>query len=145
METKTRNLIVSAVCGLLFAAAWWIFIDGSAYRDYKGFGAGPFVFYIGGILATIGLFLLNNLSKELFQKDGWGDDVAIWEKILIVVSVMFHLAALIACIWIYAVRKQDHSPWAKQWQGISSIIQTCLIIATSLIWRFAWKDPDSYE
>ena len=140
---KIRNFIVSAVSGLLFAAGWWIFIDASAYRDHApGYNAGPFVYYIAGILATIGLFLLNNLDKRLFTSDGWADEVAVWEKILIVVSVMFHLASLIAAIWIYAVRKGDHNVWETNWQGISQIVQTILIIASSLVWRFLWKDDE---
>ena len=140
-----RNFIVSGISGLLFAAGWWILIDASAYRDHTpGLNAGPFVYYIAGILATIGLFLLNNLDKRLFTSDGWSDEVAIWEKILIVVSVMFHLASIIAAIWIYAVRKNDHKVWETNWQGIAQIVQTILIIASSLVWRFLWKDPDAY-
>lgn len=141
---KTSNLIVSGISGLLFAAGWWIFIDGSAYRDVKYGGAGPFVFYLPGILATIGLFILNNLDKKLFQEGGWGEETETWEKILIVLAVMLHLAALIACIWIYIDKKEHRQIWERKWQGISSIIQTFLIVISSCLWRFAWKDEESW-
>ena len=141
---KTTNLIVSGVSGLLFAAGWWIFIDGSAYRHKFTDSAGPFMFYLPGILATIGLFILNNLDKKLFQEGGWGDEAETWEKILIVISVMLHLAAIIACIWVYAARKGDRDIWEKKWQGISSIIQTFLIVISSCVWRFLWKDNEGW-
>ncbi|EAY21748.1 putative membrane protein [Trichomonas vaginalis G3] len=153
---KTSNLIVSGIVGFLFAVAWWIFIDAAAFHDHAGEGAGNFVFYLPGILATVGLFLLNNLPNPLFESgDAWGaEETPVWQKILIVISIMLHLAGLIMTIWVFAhwnkkgyldTNYPGFKPTkVKQYLGIASIVQTILIIISSLLWRFAWISEENY-
>lgn len=153
---KVSNLIVTGLSGFIFATSWWVFIDACAFRDKYGGGAGPFVLYLPGILATLGLFILNNIRNALFEKgDAWGaEDTAVWEKILIVVAIMLHLASLICAIWVFAdwnkkgkfdLEVSGISPSKPRWyQGVASIVQAVGIIVASCLWRFAWRSEDSF-
>ena len=139
------NLALDAICGLLFAAGWWMFIDGIAYADTQpGEGAGPGYLYAPGLLATIGFFLMSNLPYNMFHKDGWGDETTWWQKAILVLSVMMEFAGIIVGAWLYAERKNDRNAVYKQWRGVSAIIQSVLITIASFTWNFLYHDPDAY-
>ena len=100
--SKTSNLVVSAISGILFAAGWWIFIDGVALASSKGESTAQFFIYLPGLLATLGLFLMNNLPNDLFHTDSWGsEEIEWWHKALVVLSVMLKLASMIMSVWVY--------------------------------------------
>jgi hypothetical protein len=137
------NLVLSAVCGFLFAAGWWMFIDGAALADRKVHdeGAGPAWIYPPGILATIGLFLLSNLPTSMFQKDNTEESVW-WQKLILVVSVMCKSAGIIVAIWCYVAKETSDNGYL-QWRGIATIVQTVLITIASFAWNFLYQDPNS--
>lgn len=128
--------------GILFAAGWWIFIDGFSYADRNQSNAGPFYMYLPGIFATIGLFILNNIRKEVFAQETTNEDILWWEKLLLIVAVIFHLASIIESIWVFCGKHIDKQSNAIKWRGISTIIQSILITLASFGWRFLWYDPD---
>ena len=142
--SRTSNLVISSICGVLFAAGWWIFIDGFSYADANGNNAGPFYMYLPTIFATIGLFLFNNIRDEVFQSGTSAEDIEWWEKLLIVISCVFHLAAIIESIWVYLGKDDVRSSNIKKWRGISSIISAVLITLASFAWRLLYKDPDAF-
>ena len=142
--SRTTNLILSAICGVLFAAGWWCFIDGFSYADSQGDNAGPFYMYLPSIFATIGLFLLNNIRDEVFQANTSSEDIEWWEKLLIVISCIFHLAALIESVWVYLGKHINNQSNILKWRGISCIVSSILITLSSFAWRFLYKDPDAF-
>ncbi|OHS92907.1 membrane protein [Tritrichomonas foetus] len=138
------NYALDVICGLLFAASWWMFADGVASVDVKpGFNAGGFYLYVPGILTTIGFFLMSNLPTSMFQKDNT-DEHTWWQKMILVLSVMCKLAGIICAIWCYIDKKADRSTSFLKWRGISTIVQSLLITASSFLWNFLYKDEDSY-
>jgi hypothetical protein len=139
------NLVLSAVCGFLFAAAWWLFVDGTALADRKGHGSGPAWIYPPGILATLGLFLISNLPTTMFQK-GSSEESLWWQKGILLVSVMCKCAGIIVAIWLYVINaeKGDGDNGYVQYRGIATIVQTVLISITSFAWNFLYQDPNSY-
>jgi len=146
--SKTSNLVVSAFCGIFFAAGWWFFIDGVAYASQKGHPTAGLEIYLPGILATFGLFLINNLPNELFSSDAgfWGSEEIEWyHKALVVLSVMLNLASMIMSVWVYFGKKFHTNPsFEIKWRAQTSIIQSGLISLASFLWRFGWKKPDTY-
>lgn len=153
---KVSNLVVTGITGFIFAVAWWVFIDACAFRDKHAGGAGPFVLYLPGILATLGLFVLNNIRNALFENgDAWGaEETAVWEKILIVVAIMLHLAAIICAGWVFGAWNKKGkfdleiagiTPSRPLWyQGVAMIVQAVGIVAASCLWRFGWRSEESY-
>ena len=139
------NLVLDAICGLLFAAGWWMFIDGIAYADTQpNTGAGPGYLYVPGILTTIGFFLMSNLPYEMFHKDGWGDETTWWQKAILVLAVMCEFAGIIVGVWLYIERKSDRVQGWQQWRGVSSIVQGVLITIASFAWNFFYQNPDGW-
>ncbi|KAH0790230.1 membrane protein [Histomonas meleagridis] len=143
---NTRNIVLSAICGLFFAAAWWIFIDGVSVVDVKDpdQGAGPFYLYCPGILATIGLFLMSNLPSFMFSKEDTGEETSLLQKLILVLSVACMLAGIIVAIWCYVAKKGDRDTGLKQWRGVSMIIQSIVISLVSFAWNFFYKDPNGF-
>ena len=141
---KACNYFLDVICGILFAAGWWMFIDGMAYADKQpGENAGPGYLYVPGILTTIGFFLMSNLPSGLFHRDSYGEDTAAWQKALLVISVMCELAGIICGVWLYIDRSADRDLGYRKWRGISSIVQGVVITIASFLWNFAYQDPDA--
>lgn len=139
------NIVLSAVCGVIFAAAWWIFADAVAYADTKpGQNAGKFEIYVPGILATIGLFLMSNLPTSMFAKNS-GEEHTWWQKLILVLSIMCMLAGIIESVWIYVAKKnslKEHS--YTDYRGIAPIAQSIMITVISFAWNFLYQDPNAY-
>jgi hypothetical protein len=137
------NLVLSAVCGFLFAAAWWMFVDGTALADVKGDNAGPAWIYFPGILATIGLFLVSNLPPSMFQKEN-SEESSTLQKTILLLAVMCKSAAVIVAVWCYIAKEEDRVGGYKEWRGISVILQAITISCVSFAWNFLYQDPGAY-
>jgi hypothetical protein len=137
------NLVLSALCGFLFALGWWLFIDGTALADVHGDGGGPAWIYFPGILATIGLFLMSNLPPSMFQKNN-SQDTLWWQKGLLLLAVMLKSAALIVAIWCYVANEEHRNNSYNKWRGVSVIVQSILIAGSSFAWNFLYQDPEGF-
>ena len=145
MLFRSFNIALSAICGFFFAVAWWIFVDGLSYCDVQpGNNAGPFYLFCPGVLCTIGLFLMCNLPTSMFAKEDTGDEIQTYQKIILIVAVMFKFAGIIVAVWCYAAKKGDRNTNAKRWRGISTIIQSVVITLVSFAWNFLYKDPNGF-
>ena len=138
-----QNIVLSAVCGFFFAAAWWVFVDGVSLVDARGSGAGPFYLYLPGILSTIGLFLINNLPAFMFSKENTGDEATVLQKVILVISVICMLAGIAIGIWLNTSKKVDRGTSLKRWRAITAVIQAVVITIVAFLWCFLYKDPDS--
>lgn len=141
METTSNknNLILDGVCGFLFAAAWWVFVDGMAAAH-----GGPGYLYAPGILATIGFFLLANLPTTMFQKSQWGEETEWWLKAILLLAVVCEFGGIVTSIWLFAEKTGDREGSVNTWRGASSIVQPVVITLASFMWNFLYKDPEAY-
>ncbi|KAK8840814.1 Transmembrane protein 50A [Tritrichomonas musculus] len=141
---RVINFVVTVISGVLFTAAWWIFVDGIAFTDIQpGYGRGDFYLYVPGILTTIGFFLMSNLPTSMFEKDN-SDEHTWWQKLILVISFLCYLGGIICSIWCYVEKKNDRKTNFTKWRGESSIIQSLMITLAGLIWNFLYND-DGYQ
>jgi hypothetical protein len=149
IETNRRqmnkcNVALSAICGFVFAVAWWLFVDGCAIAGVNGSGKIPFWVFCPGILCTIGLFLMSNLPPTMFQKDnGAGDETTGLQKAILLFAVMFKASGVIVAIWCYVAKAHDRVGGYEEWRGISTIVQSVLIVSASFAWNFLYQDPNA--
>lgn len=139
MENKTSNWILDGVCGFLFAAAWWMFVDGMAAAN-----GGPGYLYAPGILTTIGFFLLSNLPSSMFRKNEWGEETEWWLKAILLLAVVAEFSGIVGAIWLFAAKESDRVGSVNTWRGVSSIVQSVVITIASYMWNFLYKDPEAY-
>jgi hypothetical protein len=138
------NVVLSAICGFVFAVAWWLFVDGCALASVRDTGKIPFWVFCPGILCTVGLFLMSNLPPSMFQKDsGGGDETTGLHKAILLFAVIFKASGVITAAWCYASKKTDREGGFEQWRGISAIIQSVLITSASFAWNFLYQDPNA--
>jgi hypothetical protein len=137
------NLVLSAVCGLLVSAGWWMFVDATALADVKGYGPGVAWIYFPGILTTIGLFLMSNLPSTMFSKES-SEEVTPLQKVILMLSVMSKSAGIIVAVWCYIQKEGDRQGGYQQWRGIAVILQAIVISCASFAWSFLYRDPNSY-
>lgn len=64
MESGAMRLGASAA-GFLFAAGWWMFIDGASVARFEDYGITvDFAQYLPGIAATLAFFMVNSFSWD---------------------------------------------------------------------------------
>ena len=90
----------SCAAGILFGAAWLVWIDGVAFAAHEGYGVNG-VHWLPGILQTLALFMVNvinwsALTEDAFMDEGRGAKVKCW----IFTSFVFAFSGLIGAIWI---------------------------------------------
>ncbi|KAH0790232.1 transmembrane protein 50A [Histomonas meleagridis] len=138
-----RNVVLTSLVGFLFAASWWVFVDGVSLSDVNNSGTGPFWLYCPGILTTIGLFLISNLPTYMFAKEDTGEETTVLQKIILVISVICLFGGVAAGIWLNASKKVDRSDSFKKWRAIAALIQSCVITLISFAWCYLYVDPET--
>ena len=140
------NKIISIATGVMIALGIWVFTDG-IIQSYSTNHV-QFYEFAAPICVLVGFFLLNNLPPDMFDRKGfWNEEAQCYQKLILVTAVILLFGSLVASIWIFLgvpLFSGDAVPRIVKWRGITSIIQTGITLVATLLWRFAWKDPESY-
>ena len=119
--------IGSCVAGLLFGAAWLLWIDGVAFAAAEYGEAVNGAYWVPGILQTIGLLMVNLINWSLLTDDSMMDDggVAVKVKAWVFVSFVFCFSGLIGSVWIL-VQEMQHPSWEAGGGAVDSAVR-CLL------------------
>lgn len=139
------NKYVSIFSGILFGAAWMVFID-AVIVTYKIDKCRAYE-WVGGIAGTIGLFLIENLPSAMFQKKGgWSEEAECYQKVILIIATFLLFGGMVSAIWIFLGAKYfvETTNDLVKFRGWGAILQTFLIMLSAFAWRFMWRDPSDY-
>jgi len=144
---------MSYLSGVLFAIAWWLWIDGHAFSNTferpDTHSAVTFGHYVPGIVSTLALVMVNVVSWKDLGGFNWGfseDAVQTRVRVWLFLSLVIAFGGIIGAIWSAVEHwfnmnpKPDH-----EWPGIALILQNVLIFVSSMLYRFKTSDTDGYE
>eukprot|EP01006_Ploeotia_vitrea_P011781 TRINITY_DN31293_c0_g1_i1.p1 TRINITY_DN31293_c0_g1~~TRINITY_DN31293_c0_g1_i1.p1 ORF type:complete len:141 (-),score=2.29 TRINITY_DN31293_c0_g1_i1:139-561(-) len=138
--------IFAYVSGALFAAAWWVFIDGTVSSGVKY----DFVMWLPGIIGTAGFFMINSTKPAQltggdggFLGEGGGSNKF---RVWFFLSVLVSFLAVIAAVWIKLDYGKVKNDWSQHpWTGTSLIIQSAiLIISAFCFWGARYRPSDDF-
>mmetsp|Transcript_9746 Transcript_9746/g.15670 ORF Transcript_9746/g.15670 Transcript_9746/m.15670 type:complete len:146 (-) Transcript_9746:368-805(-) len=128
----------ATLSGILFGAAWWMFIDGCSHsNDVGGVNTVEFLDSLPMTGATIFFILLisfqwDRLDAEDFEYSGCSN-VAAWARICLFFDIMIGFGSCIGSGLLLTTRwmKDDRQPYF----GVMQLIGTILIFVSAVIWR----------
>eukprot|EP00992_Anisonema_acinus_P006183 TRINITY_DN19956_c0_g1_i1.p1 TRINITY_DN19956_c0_g1~~TRINITY_DN19956_c0_g1_i1.p1 ORF type:complete len:157 (-),score=45.91 TRINITY_DN19956_c0_g1_i1:74-493(-) len=126
--------LTSYISGALFAAAWWLFVDGWVVYSKDNSGAGfDFVMWLPGLLGTLGFVMINMTTPSDLSNSSAVDfdRNPNTTKICFFFSVLVAFISIIAAIWILADKSMG-----KGWPGIALILQSILLLGSGLAFWF---------
>jgi len=139
------------VCaGVLFAVAWWLWIDSVAYVNRAGHDPKDpqilFYYFLPGIFSTLALIMTNIAPIDVLSPTSWmfDDSVATRVRIWLFASFAISFGALAAGIWIMAAIFMPPNNEGSQWPGIALTLQGFLILISSfiLVWARAGRSEE---
>lgn len=135
-----RNLLSAAVSSILFFTAWWLVIGIAATSD-KG-TAPDFSYYICGILGTISLIMVNTVSNEMLNGNGYEGGICGSNgiKIWLFTGFVLGFASVIASVWLLIAEYKGD----LHIQGIGIVLQNFFILLASLLYKFGRNDETSF-
>eukprot|EP00163_Fabomonas_tropica_P032075 TRINITY_DN7900_c0_g1_i2.p1 TRINITY_DN7900_c0_g1~~TRINITY_DN7900_c0_g1_i2.p1 ORF type:complete len:149 (+),score=8.06 TRINITY_DN7900_c0_g1_i2:21-467(+) len=128
-----RAVFCSYGSGILFAAAWWIFIDGCVWARHNDDPQQViFAFYIPGFLSTLALFMMNVINwSEIKQNSSFGEGVNPRVKAWLFVAFLMSFSCIVGAVFILIDKFKG-----GKWPGIALVLQNVLILASSLLLWF---------
>ncbi|CAO3609885.1 unnamed protein product [Cunninghamella echinulata] len=135
------RLIGVYLSGALFAIAWWAFIDGLCISEA---GLAGFEDWVGGILTTLGMIIINLIDKESIRGSDY-DDHHTWRARLFLffgfTLMAGGLSGSVAVLVVKYTSKMDPVPFI----GITGVVQTgLLMISAAILWVSQQEQTDSY-
>jgi len=140
---KITETVLCYLAGGFFGAAWWLWIDATAFSHTH-----PVTViwwqYVAGVLSTIGLIGVNIVSwSDLDSNNIFGDQVSGNAKLFLFCAFIVCFGGLIASIWIgiqyYFI---NISSGSSPYGGIAIIIQNILIFLSTIMLRFSKPQDD---
>ncbi|PRP85694.1 hypothetical protein PROFUN_06528 [Planoprotostelium fungivorum] len=134
---STNNLIrtfLPVFAGITFAVAWWLWIDSHVWshkqeQDHPDDHPATVkvVYYIPGLVATLGLIMTNLVSLE--STNIFDEEVSSKVRVWLFASFLVSLGAIAAGIWIMAANYLSHSnnPSGQVYPGVALTVQNFLI------------------
>jgi len=152
MSQSTFNSLISAVSGIIFGVGWFIFIDGVVYGHSRGGLTVPWFFYFPGFVSSVALIMVNIVSIDQLNpffmfSEGMSNRVRFW--LLFWFFVAF--ASVGFAIWEFTwyqdnVKKNEATlKSTTTYPGISVMVQTMVILLSTLIFLFASKKSEDGE
>jgi len=136
---------VSLLAGGLFAAGWWLLIDGFNYgtlvaRDGASSGAAGFA-WLPPAGASLFFLMLNGMKWSELSDEGVVDgSTAVKARVFVIFAlfVAFACTGGAAFIMIDRFLRVDGS---YQWAGISTLVSTLVIVLAALVMRVGTLPP----
>ena len=126
----------ATMAGLLFGAAWWIFIDACAKTNNHDEGPVAFSDALPMTGATIAFFLLVTfnwayLDAEDYEFTGNCKNIAAMSRCLLFVIVLLGFGSIIGSALVLIQK------WANRYAfyGIMQLVATILIFMSAIVWR----------
>lgn len=142
-----KSSLASIVAGIIYGAAWWIFIDGYATctgdcgptDETKGYAWLPL------FGATISFFMINGMRwSELRADDLTGDNrTAAKAKLFLLFALFIGMICVAGAGFLMGVRFLK-SDTAYHWSGVSCFVGTMMILLSAFIMRAGTKPPTDY-
>ncbi|OZJ05220.1 hypothetical protein BZG36_02455 [Bifiguratus adelaidae] len=137
------------VAGGLFALGWWVFIDGItlASRNQDSVVHIGFEDWVSGILATLGMIIINLIDKSRLRGDGFGDSGVAWKaRLFLFVGFALMAGGLAGSLSVLAVKYLDkgiHMP--ELYYGIAGVVQCSLIMISTVVLWVAHNAESEYQ
>jgi len=129
------------LAGIMFAGAWWIWIDAHVYTEVqlKKDQVHPpptivFYYYIPGIVGTLALIMTNLVDLDYMNPYSWAFDEGISTKVKVWLYASFALSfsSIGAALWVMAAVFLPPHYQGSQWPGIAVMLQNCIIFLASI-------------
>eukprot|EP01012_Entosiphon_sulcatum_P034443 TRINITY_DN4368_c0_g1_i1.p2 TRINITY_DN4368_c0_g1~~TRINITY_DN4368_c0_g1_i1.p2 ORF type:complete len:137 (+),score=20.51 TRINITY_DN4368_c0_g1_i1:840-1250(+) len=122
--------LTSAISGSLFAASWWVFIDGIVQAEP---GTYDFVLWMPGLLGTLGFLMVNATSPSDFTAGNTFDETNVDRtKVWFFFSVLIAFLSIISAIWIML----DKESVKDTYSGTTVVMQGVLLLSSALVLWF---------
>ncbi|KAI8067562.1 hypothetical protein BC940DRAFT_301045 [Gongronella butleri] len=132
------RLIGVYMAGALFALAWWFFVDGLCTSEP---GLVGFEDWVGGILATLGMIVVNLIDKEALRGTDYDDRVPWRARLFLFIGFALMAGGFAGSVTVLVVKyttKMDPVPYV----GITDVVQTSLIMFSTAVLWLSQKDDD---
>eukprot|EP01083_Nonionella_stella_P045396 121970_1 len=134
------GMMGATLAGIVFGAAWWLFIDGCAHSNADGgVNTVEFLDALPMTGATIFFILLvsfgwERLEAEDFEYDGCSN-VSTWARICLFFDIMVGMGSCIGSGILMTTRwmKDDRNIYF----GVMQLIGTICIFISAVVWRVA--------
>eukprot|EP00441_Pelagodinium_beii_P005953 CAMPEP_0197684286 /NCGR_PEP_ID=MMETSP1338-20131121/99282_1 /TAXON_ID=43686 ORGANISM="Pelagodinium beii, Strain RCC1491" /NCGR_SAMPLE_ID=MMETSP1338 /ASSEMBLY_ACC=CAM_ASM_000754 /LENGTH=141 /DNA_ID=CAMNT_0043265983 /DNA_START=46 /DNA_END=468 /DNA_ORIENTATION=- len=137
-EVSPRATVSSLLAGVLFGAAWWIYIDGAALGAQAGNEVAKSAnaySWLPGIGATVSFLMINLLLWSQISDAETDKRAACIARGFLIAAMMIGLGCIAAALFIM-VDVFLNNEAAYTWTGIATFIQCLLIFVSSFIMRF---------
>lgn len=128
---ERRNLISSVSAGTLFFIGWWIIIDAEATKDFWH------VYHIPGVIASIGLFMINAVSNAQIRGETFGTGCIgqTGARVWFLNGFLWLFGSLISATWIlFGAYVVPGKP--DPWPGVAIFLQNALIFFSAIVFKF---------
>jgi len=150
-QFNLRETVLSYLSGVIFAIAWWLWIDAhafsNAYERHDTSSPVTFGHYVPGIVSTFALVMINVVNWKDLGGFNWGvseDSVQTRVRLWLFFSLVVGFGGVIAAIWsatdhwFNMVPKPDY-----EWPGIALILSNVLIFGSAMLYRFNSSTEDT--
>jgi len=104
VKTPPKETILSYVCGAVFAASWWVWIDAFVWQNLTSTGDSHppnLAHWIPAIVSTIALVLINIVSfKKMENAAMWGEEVPKGVTFWLLFCFIIAFGSIVCAIWM---------------------------------------------
>jgi heme/copper-type cytochrome/quinol oxidase subunit 3 len=155
---RSRTRIFSMVAGMIFAVAWWVFIDAAAVtnatlEDPKlSLGIKP-VMYLPGIGTSLAFIAINTMDWSALNADEFshygGSRTRLQARGLLTFAILFGLGSIIGAIVLFSNVYANKQGWKGQtpdsiYPGAAVFVQSTLIFIAGFIMRFGRANDNDF-
>jgi hypothetical protein len=149
-EGRSRTRTFSMIAGVLFAVAWWLFIDAAAVTSATlkdpetSLGIKP-VMYLPGIGTSLAFVTINCMDWSALNADEFshygGSRTRLQARGLLTISILLGLGSIIGAIVLFANVYANKEGWKGQipdsvYPGAAVFVQSTLIFIAGFVMRF---------
>ncbi|OQV22684.1 putative Transmembrane protein 50A [Hypsibius exemplaris] len=152
--TERKNVVSSALAGILFTVGWWCIIDVACMKTHVGLPLYEFndAYHVIGVVSTIAFFMINVVSNGQVRGEGYSDGCLGQKgaRIWLFLGFVMGFSALIAATWVlfqnYVVGPIDasgaHNAPPRSWPGVGLFLQNLFIFLGALVYKFGRSEGD---
>lgn len=142
---KARNAGFSIFAGLLFGAAWWVFIDGfsmgvNVLNDATSNKAAGYA-WLPLFGASLVYLMINGMRWSELRDDMVADPRTAAKARIFLIFALFVAMACVAGAVFIMVDKFLSVEGTYAWAGISTVVGTLLILLAAFVQRFGTLPP----
>ncbi|ORY99326.1 hypothetical protein BCR43DRAFT_489090 [Syncephalastrum racemosum] len=138
INSKKARLIGIYTAGILFALAWWLFIDGvvtlSLLPDRKV--APGFEDWAPGIVTTLGMIIVSLIDKEALRGSTWDDYAPLRARLFLFLGFAMMAGGFAGSVSVLTVKYVMHDyDQMNSYLGVMDVAQcSLLMLSTAVLW-----------